>query len=141
MNHNPGHRRIFCARYVLIIVLQTVQLPPDQTFVRHEHLERKPLDRPHAEWREGCMRTFGVPISACSYFQFEEFPALMGAFYIIHFLVVTGVFLVQVRGARMLCWCASKCVTWGESRFHRPDGGAKGEPLETRALPTCLCKV
>eukprot|EP00966_Prymnesium_polylepis_P069328 1611413-Prymnesium_polylepis.1 len=37
-----------------------------------------------AEWRNYCLATHGSPITACSYFQYEESPGFMTFFYTVY---------------------------------------------------------
>lgn len=45
-----------------------------------------------AEWRDYCIETSGVPLSACSYFMYEEYPTFMSFFYIMMLIL----FLIEV---------------------------------------------
>lgn len=40
---------------------------------------------PPPEWRDECIKTGGAPLFACSYFAYEEYPAFMTIFYLLHY--------------------------------------------------------
>ena len=41
---------------------------------------------PPDEWRDKCLRSYGFPMTACSYFQTREYPTFMSAFWVIYFI-------------------------------------------------------
>ena len=51
-----------------------------------------------AEWRDYCIESSGMPISACSYFQYEEYPGFMTFFFV-------AMVVLQI------VW-ASVCISW-----------------------------
>ena len=53
--------------------------------------------RPRAEWREKCMRGFGNPMTACSYFLVDEYPAFMRFFYAVWVGLSTIMVIVMAR--------------------------------------------
>ena len=48
------------------------------------------------EWRDYCIETAGMPLSACSYFQYEEFPGFMTFYYVAMLLVFVIEIVVRV---------------------------------------------
>ena len=77
--------------------------PPPGAFVPRmcsSIVQRRPacngsLSEPsHTAWRDECIKSMGLPISACSYFQYEEYPAFMSFFYIVHFVTTIIMFVV-----------------------------------------------
>ena len=52
-----------------------------------------------AEWRDRCIESSGLPLNACSYFQYEEYPTFMTCFYSLMY-VLQGL-LVMIRGVML----------------------------------------
>ena len=65
-----------------------------------------------AEWRDYCIQSSGLPIHACSYFQYEEFPEVMTAFYGLMFacelLFVIGWVVKFLEASKIVYSCCRK---------------------------------
>ena len=71
---------------------------------------------PPPEWRDHCIRSYGVPISACSYFAAVEAPDEMATLWTAYFIVLSlvcllRVFLCLLYTLRQL-WYACRLVGW-----------------------------
>ena len=62
---------------------------------------------PVLEWRDACIASSGMPMSACSYFQFEEFPAFMTVFYVSICLLYSFQYSIYLKHLVRVFWAAS----------------------------------
>ena len=71
------------------------------------------------EWRDYCIQSSGMPISACSYFQYQEYPAFMTFFYVAMYSLEVLMFCI------VLYWTTSTMQAFADvlSKIRKSEGG------------------
>ena len=71
---------------------------------------------PPPEWRDFCIASSGMPLSACSYFMYDEFPTFMLVFYIVMFVLELFISCFKARFVFLSLKAIKHCCASGYRR-------------------------
>lgn len=74
---------------------------------------------PPPQWRDHCIASSGMPLNACSYFQYVEFPGFMTFFYIMMYVLEVAMHLTHIYAGIVVVYLVFRLVV----RAMKNEGG------------------